>query len=85
MSPRKFASKKIAPRKLPPGKLPPENCHPWNFFLISNFYFYGNFRLKVKHIFIQYILLVKNNSFFILYFSIILFLVRIFFIFSYGI
>ena len=46
MSPRKLPPRKLSPsRKIapPPGKLPPINFF-CEFFLISSFYFYDNFR-----------------------------------------
>ena len=54
------------------GKMPPTKFFR-EFFLIPNFYFYENFRLKMKNeksTFIQFIFLIINNNLFILYFSI---------------
>ena len=71
---------KVAPLENYPS--PPENCLSQGifceFFLISNFYIYGNFRVYVKSFFIQFVFLTINNNFFI---SIFFFLVRIFLIF----
>ena len=83
---RKNVPLKISPWKTGLGKIvsqenwPPANCtlekfprkispsSPWIFFWI--FYFYENFRLSK---FYQFLFLVINNNFFILYFSIIFF------------
>ena len=90
---------KMPPRKIPPKKCPLENFPPENFsprkivprthgifcefFLVSNFYVYGNVHLQLKSIFIQFIFLIISNNFFGLYFSFFFFLMRIFLIFSY--
>ena len=64
LPPGKLPPRKIVPRKNAPGKLPPRKIPPMNFFgefsPIPNFYFYYNFRLKMKNeksIFIQLIFL----------------------------
>ena len=61
---RKSAPEKYDPRKLPPSKIAPQKIAPrkivpyenfWEFFLISSFCFYDNFRPSEKSIFIQLI------------------------------
>ena len=78
-TPRKNASPgKISPGKFDPGKFSPGRLHPGkiapilheflcDFFLISSFYFYGNFHGQVKSIFIQFNFLIINNNLFIIF------------------
>ena len=63
-APWKTVPWKIDPRKLPPSKIAPQKIASrkivpyenfWEFFLISSFCFYDNFRPSEKSIFIQLI------------------------------
>ena len=85
-SPEKLPRRKLPPEKLSPSPLdiahhkiasqenyPSENCPHEIFcesFLISNFYFLWKF----SSIFIQFMVYILSNDFFILYFTIIFFL-----------
>ena len=76
MSPGKLPPENCSLENWAPGKLSPENCRNGKLLPRKNSSWKiapsdGNF---LNCIFIQFIFLIKNNNFFILYFSIILFL-----------
>ena len=71
--PEKYPLENLTLESFPPENflqekllLSPMNCFV-DFFLISNFYFYGNFRRQVKSIFIQFTFLIINNNLFIIF------------------
>ena len=55
IAPWKFVARKIAPRKIATRKIPPMKFF-CELFLITSFYFYENFRLQEKPIFMFFLL-----------------------------